>query len=202
MRLPRVFEGFTIGILAVAYLLSPACATARPVKLPKTAPDFALKDSEGVPIRLSACKGRVVLLNFWATWCKGCVLEIPWFIEFQEKYKDGGLSVIGVSIDEDWKPVHAFVEEKKVNYPIVIDTEGVRKLYELNSMPMTLLIDRNGEISASYIGVVDKGACESKLRTLLEANATRYRTRKPPNASAASRYAARDHGWSWSAAKE
>ena len=61
----------------------------------------------------------------------------------------------------------AFVEEKKVNYPIVLDTEGLRKIYELNSMPMTLLIDRSGEIAVSYIGVVDKDACESKLRALL-----------------------------------
>ena len=93
-----------------------------------------------------------------------------WFIEFQERYKDSGLSIIGVSIDESWNPVKAFVEEKKVNYPIVLDNEGVRKLYELNSMPMTLLIDRNGEIAASYIGVVDKAACESRIRTLLQEN--------------------------------
>jgi peroxiredoxin len=170
MRLRRVFEGFAIRILAVVCLVSSACIPARPVNGPKTAHDFTLNDSRGARIRLSDYKGRVVLLNFWATWCHGCVLEIPWFIEFQERYRDSGLSVIGVSIDEGWKPVKAFVEEKKVNYPIVIDNEGVRKLYELNSMPMTLLIDRNGEIAASYIGVVDKGACESKLRTLLEEN--------------------------------
>ena len=165
MKLPRILEGF--GILAAVCLVSFACTIARPVKLPKTAPDFALNDSEGVRIKLSDYKGRVVLLNFWATWCKGCVLEIPWFIEFQERYKENGLTIIGVSIDDSWKPVKAFVEEKKVNYPIVLDTEGLRKIYELNSMPMTLLIDRIGEIAVSYIGVVDKDACESKLRALL-----------------------------------
>jgi len=171
MTLRRVVEGFAIGILLVVCLVLPACTTAQTAKSPKMAPDFALNDPGGVPIRLSDYKGRVVLLNFWATFCHGCVLEIPWFIEFQERYKDSGLSVIGVSIDEGWKPVKAFVEEKKVNYPIVIDNGGVRKVYELNSMPMTLLIDRNGEIAASYIGVVDKRACESKLRTLLEESA-------------------------------
>ena len=171
MMLRRVFKGFGIVILAVVYLMSPACTTARTVKSPKTAPGFALNDSEGVPIRLSDYKGTVVLLNFWATWCHGCVLEIPWFIEFQERYKDSGLSVIGVSMDEDWKPVKAFVEEKKVNYPIVIGNEGLGRLYELNSMPMTVLIDRSGKIAASYTGVVDKHACESKLRTLLQESA-------------------------------
>lgn len=168
MMLRRVLKGFAIGLLAVVYLVLPACTPARTVKSPKMAHDFALNDSEGVPIRLSDCKGRVVLLNFWATFCHGCVLEIPWFIEFQERYKDSGLSVIGVSIDEGWKPVKAFIEQKKVNYPIVLNTEGLRNRYELNAMPMTLLINRRGEIAASYIGVVDKGACESKLRALLE----------------------------------
>jgi len=162
-----VFERLAIGILTVVGLVASACIPARPVKGPKTAHDFALNDSEGVRIKLSDYKGRVVLLNFWATWCKGCVLEIPWFIEFQERYKEKGLTIIGVSIDDSWKPVKAFVEEKKVNYPIVLDTEGLRKIYELNSMPMTLLIDRSGEIAVSYIGVVDKDACESKLRALL-----------------------------------
>ena len=109
MMLRRVFEGFGIGILTVAYLVSLACSTAREVKSPGAAPGFVLNDSKGVAVRLSDYKGRVVLLNFWATWCHGCVLEIPWFIEFQERYKDSGFSVIGVSMDEDWKPVKAFV---------------------------------------------------------------------------------------------
>ena len=171
MMLRRAFQGFGIMMLMVLYLLSAACTTAPTDKSPKTAPGFTLNDSRGVAVRLSDYKGRVVLLNFWATWCHGCVLEIPWFIEFQEKYKDNGLSVIGVSMDEEWKPVNAFVEEKKVNYSIVIGNEGLGKLYGLNSMPMTLLIDRSGEIAASYTGVVDKGVCESKLRTLLQENA-------------------------------
>src|SRR5881296_3433215 len=168
MMLRRVFQGFGIAILTALYLLSPACTTVRTDKSPNTAPGFALNDSKGVPVRLSDYKGRVVLLNFWATWCHGCVLEIPWFIEFQERYKDKGFSVIGVSMDEDWKPVKAFVEEKKVNYPILIGNEGLGKLYELNSMPMTVLIDRSGKIAASYTGVVDKHACETKLQTLLQ----------------------------------
>ena len=165
-----IVERVSFGILAVMCLLSSACAARGTDKAPKTARDFALNDSDGALIRLSDYKGRVVLLNFWATWCHGCVLEIPWLIEFQERYKDTGLAVIGISMDEDWKPVKAFVKEKKVNYPVVIDNQGVGKLYSLNAMPMTLLIDRGGQIVASYMGVVDKSTCEKELHTLLQAN--------------------------------
>jgi peroxiredoxin len=168
MTLGRVTEKFAMGILTVLSIVSPACTTGQAVKSTKTAPGFALNDSKGVPVRLEDYKGRVVLLNFWATWCHGCVLEIPWFIEFQERYRNSGFSVIGVSMDEDWKPVKAYVEEKKVNYPVVIGNESLGKLYGLNSMPMTLLIDRAGRIAASYSGVVDKNVCETKLRTLLQ----------------------------------
>ena len=170
MKSHCIVERVSFGILAVMCLLSSACAARGTDKAPKTARDFALNDSDGALIRLSDYKGRVVLLNFWATWCHGCVLEIPWFIEFQERYKDAGLAVIGISMDEDWKPVKAFVQEKKVNYPVVIDNQGVGKLYGLNAMPMTLLIDRRGDVAVSYTGVVDKSACEKELHTLLQAN--------------------------------
>ena len=88
MRLPRLLEAF--GILAVACLVSQACTPARPVKSLKTAPDFALNDSEGVRIRLSDYKGKVVLLNFWATFCHGCVLEIPWSLNFKKDTRTAG----------------------------------------------------------------------------------------------------------------
>jgi len=173
MMLRCVVEKLAIGTLVVLCFVSPGCNTAPAIKSPKAAPGFVLNDSKGAPIRLSDYKGKVVLLNFWATWCHGCVLEIPWFIKFQEEYKDRGFSVIGVSMDEDWKPVKAYVEEKKVNYPVVVGNEGLGKLYGLNSMPMSLLIGRNGTIAASYTGVVDKDACEAKIRTLLQESAER-----------------------------
>lgn len=134
----------------------------------KAAPVFALKNANGEPVRLSDYKGRVVLLNFWATWCHGCKTEIPWFIDFQKKYKSRGLAVIGVSMDEDgWKSVKPFVRMKKMNYTVLIGNDDLAKQYGLGSMPMTLLIDRNGNVAVSQSGVVDKIATEKEIRVLL-----------------------------------
>jgi cytochrome c biogenesis protein CcmG/thiol:disulfide interchange protein DsbE len=156
--------------LPAAYLAAPACAPAAITAAAsrKAAPGFTLTDSSGAPVRLSDYKGKVVLLNFWATWCHGCKLEIPWFMEFANRYKDGGLVVIGVSMDDDgWESVKPYVEQKKMNYPVVIGNQGLAKQYGLGSMPMTVLIDRNGKIATSTSGMVDKGGCESEIRTLL-----------------------------------
>jgi peroxiredoxin len=164
----RAFSG--IALVAVC-LLGPVSAPATNTEAEgrKAAPDFALNNSNGASVRLSKYKGKVVLLNFWATWCHGCKLEIPWFTEFESKYKHSGLAVIGVSMDEDgWKSVKPFLKEKKLNYPVVVGNEDLAKLYGgVETMPMTLLIDRDGKIAATHVGMVDKDACESEIRTLL-----------------------------------
>jgi peroxiredoxin len=159
-----------IALLAVC-LVSPAnmpgqstAANSR-----KAAPDFSLKDANGAPVKLSDYKGKVVLLNFWATWCHGCKLEIPWFMEFEKKYKDGGLAIIGVAMDDDgWKSVKPYAEEKKMNYTVVISDDELGKRYGLDGMPMTVLIDREGRIAATYNGMVDRAKCESEIRMLLQ----------------------------------
>jgi peroxiredoxin len=144
----------------------------------KAAPNFILTDAKGHTINLSTYKGKVVLLDFWATWCGGCKTEIPWFMEFDAKYKDRGLAVIGVSMDEDgWKSVKPFLALEKdpetgghtaMKYPVVIGSESLAKQYHLTSMPMTLLIDREGRIAVSHSGMVEKDDWESKIRSLLQ----------------------------------
>ncbi len=144
----------------------------------KPAPNFILTDAKGDTINLSTYKGKVVLLDFWATWCGGCKTEIPWYMEFDAKYKDRGLAVIGVSMDEDgWKTVKPFLALDKdpetgghtaMKYPVVIGSESLAKQYNLTSMPMTLLIDREGRIAVSQTGMVVKDDWESKIRFLLK----------------------------------
>src|SRR6266404_4562376 len=86
----------------------------------KAAPEFALKDADGKTVRLSDYKGKVVLLDFWATWCGPCKIEIPWFIDFERKYKDQGFAVIGISMDEEgWSVIKPFVSELAINYRIL-----------------------------------------------------------------------------------
>ena len=156
----------TIALMA-AFLGGPTPAPADNVR--KTAPNFTLDDAQGAAIRLSDYKGKVVLLDFWATWCHGCKTEIPWYMEFQNKYKDKGLAVIGVSMDDDgWKSVKPFVEEQKMNYAVVIGNEALAKLYAVDALPVTLLIDRNGKIAVSHAGMVEKDAFEKEIQALLQ----------------------------------
>jgi peroxiredoxin len=143
----------------------------------KTAPEFSLTGADGKPIDLANYRGKVVLLDFWATWCGGCKLEIPWYMEFDTKYKREGLAVIGVSMDDDgWKAVKPFLAQNRdpetggntaMRYPVVIGNETLAKQYNLTSMPMTLLIDRQGKIALSHTGVVNKDDFEGHIRQLL-----------------------------------
>src|ERR1700676_5501976 len=161
-------RSFAVALVAMCPFLD----SQTPPQLGQPAPDFTLTDSAGSSVTLSAYKGKVVLLDFWATWCGGCKVEIPWYMEFQKKYKASGLSVIGVSMDEDgWKSVKPFLEKQQVNYPVVIGNPDLAKRYMVDAMPMTLLIDREGKIAASHVGMVDKGAFEGEIRVLLQDSA-------------------------------
>lgn len=134
----------------------------------KAASDFALQDGSGRQVSLKDYRGKVVLLDFWATWCHGCKLEIPWFADFSRKYRDRGVVVVGVSLDDDgWKVVTPFIKTAQIPYGIVLGNDAVSKAYGIQNMPDTFLIDREGRIAAAYNGVVDQQNVDDNLRALL-----------------------------------
>lgn len=133
------------------------------------AQDFTLTDINGQEIKLSAYRGKVVVLNFWATWCPPCRKEIPDFNELQAQYGDKGVQFIGVALDEEGLPkVKKWTSTNPVNYPVVIADATIKKSYgEMNAIPVTMLIDRQGIIRTKYIGMRQKAIVESMIAPLL-----------------------------------
>jgi peroxiredoxin len=162
--------GMTVAAL-IASVPAPTSAATSTNSSRKQAPPLSLRDSKGAPVKLSDYKGKVVLLDFWATWCTGCKLEIPWFMEFEKKYSGKGLSAIGVSLDEDgWRTVKPYLADHPISYPVVLGNMDVleKKFGLPASLPVTLLIDRNGRIASTHAGVVDKEKFEANIRQLLD----------------------------------
>ena len=145
-----------------------AKAAIQPVEERKAAPELRLSDSASKQANLKDYRGKVVVLDSWATWCHGCKEEMPWFSEFQRKYRDQSLSVIGVSMDDDgWKVVKPFIKKAAVPYRIVLGSDSTAKAYAIGNMPDTFLLDREGRIAAAYVGVVDRNNLEENIQNLL-----------------------------------
>jgi cytochrome c biogenesis protein CcmG/thiol:disulfide interchange protein DsbE len=144
-------------------------ADLKPSAKRNVAPDFVLTDADGRKVQLSDYKGKVVLLNFWATWCGPCKLEIPWFVEFEKTYKDKGFAVLGVSMDEEgWEIVKPYIQDKQVNYRVMVATEEVAQKYGgVDALPTTFMIDREGKIASTHIGLVGKKDYENEIAQLL-----------------------------------
>jgi len=172
MRLLTSFRRFVITALAGAVLTGSSSAlmsSAVTASDRKTAPDFILADAKGAPVKLSDYQGKVVLLNFWATWCGPCKVEIPWFVEFEEKFKERGFATLGVSMDEDgWTAVEPFASQEGINYPVMIGNDHVAQLYGgIDSLPSTFLIDRMGRIASIHLGIVSKRDYEAEILKLI-----------------------------------
>jgi peroxiredoxin len=152
----------------------PSAVQLKPEADRNTAPDFTLEDANGQPVTLSDFRGKVVLLNFWATWCTPCRIEIPWFVDMEREFKDEGFAVIGISMDEDgWDAVKPFMSDMKVNYRMVLGTEELAQLYSgVQALPTSFIIDRDGRIATSHAGIVSRKTFEEEIRALLDKDST------------------------------
>lgn len=144
-------------------------AILQPANERKSAPQFALKDSSGNTVSLKNYRGKVVLLDFWATWCTGCKEEIPWFSQFQRTYAARGFAVIGISMDEGgWNVVKPFLAENHVPYLMLLGDDPTAQRFGIQNLPDTFLIDRQGRVAAAYMAeLVDKDDVEANIKALL-----------------------------------
>ncbi len=133
------------------------------------APDFSLESLDGKTTRLSDFRGKAVLLNFWATWCGPCKIEMPWFVDFQKQYGSQGLQIVGVAMDDASKEdIGKFARDMGVNYPILIGKEAVGDQYGgIPGLPETFLIARDGKIVDKIIGLRGKAEIEDAIKEAL-----------------------------------
>jgi len=158
------------GALLAAGLAAGQAQTAAPAPslVHKQAPQFVRRDLDGKTLDLSALRGEVVLLNFWATWCAPCQLEMPRFVAWQRQYGPGGLRVVGISMDDDPALARKVYAKLKVNYPVAMGDEQLGELYGgVLGLPVTYLIDTNGEVQAEFHGETDLDAIEAQIKLLL-----------------------------------
>src|ERR1700722_990049 len=140
-------------------------ANAKPANL-----NFPVKDLNNADVKLSSLKGKVILLDFWATWCGPCKIEIPWFIEFQQKYAKQGLQVVGISTDDTLVKLKPYVANAKMNYIVLqgLDHDDVQGAFgPLFGIPVTAVISRDGKICAKHTGLTSKDAFEKEIKSLL-----------------------------------
>jgi cytochrome c biogenesis protein CcmG/thiol:disulfide interchange protein DsbE len=134
---------------------------------PDKAPDFALRDLNGNSVSLNDYQGKVVFLNFWATWCPPCRQEIPGFIKVYDKYKDDGLVILGVAVSDRENAVKSFVDRNKINYPIAMGDAKIIEDYEPGQyIPATIVIDRSGNIHHKHVGYMEESQVEEMFQKL------------------------------------
>jgi peroxiredoxin len=134
----------------------------------KTAPGLILTDIAGKRLDLSDFRGRVILLDFWAVDCGGCVIEIPWYVEFDKKFHDRGLQVVGIDMySETPSMINRFMQKRQMQYPVALGNDDIRRRFHANELPKTMLIDRQGRVAVSHTGIVDRAQFEHDIEELL-----------------------------------
>ena len=133
------------------------------------APKLILKDLNGKTVNLEELKGKVVIVDFWATWCQPCTIMIPWFIEFRNRYGSQGLEIVGVAMDDEGlEAVKPYVEKAKMNYMILLGTEDTAQAWGgIFGLPTSFIIDREGKIQNHHVGLVGRDVFEKDIKGLL-----------------------------------
>jgi thiol-disulfide isomerase/thioredoxin len=165
-----MLKTWIVGLAMCAGLMysSPVRAQGAPDFVGKLAPQFAREDLSGRKVGLRQFRGKVVLLNFWATWCGPCRVELPKFEEWQKKYGGDGLQVLAVSMDDADAPVRRAVRRMHLEFPVVMGNAKLGEAYGgVLGLPVTFLIDRDGKIVAKIKGEADLAVLESQVKTLL-----------------------------------
>ena len=144
------------------------CGAVAAMNVGDAAPDFSRLDLAGHPLRLRDYRGKVVLLNFWASWCSPCLEEMPRFSGWQQQYSAQGLQIIGISLDDDAAPVKELLVRRPVHYPIILgDVRMAEAFGGVLGLPLTYLIDAQGRVAARYQGESDLNNMEKRIRALL-----------------------------------
>lgn len=145
--------------------------TLIPAAQRRHAKDFTLTDNDGHTFSLASTRGKVVVLNFWATWCGGCKFELPYFVAYDQSYRSQGLVTLGISMDDGgFNTVKPFWVAKSMPYPTVMGSEALGKQLGLTNMPFTLLLDRHGRIAIAHSGVLDREDFDRHIQQLLQSN--------------------------------
>jgi len=142
-----------------------ACPESSPAKL-----DFTLTSLTGDEVALEDFAGKVILLDFWATWCAPCKVEIPWFIDFYERYQAQGLQVVGVAVDDTAEVLQRYADQIGMNYPVLLGLgrDDVTEAYQpMPGLPTTFIIDREGSICMRHTGLGDREMFEAQIEELL-----------------------------------
>ncbi|MBE3135718.1 MAG: TlpA family protein disulfide reductase [Acidobacteria bacterium] len=154
------------GIVAASQTGNGRCGpNSKPANL-----DLTIKDMDGRDVSLAQFKGKVVLLNFWATWCDPCQAEIPGFVELQAQYRDRGLVIVGISVDDPIEKLKPFAREFQMNYPVLAgsDRDDVQEAYgPMYGIPVSVLISRDGRICSRFLGGANKQVFEREIKALL-----------------------------------
>jgi cytochrome c biogenesis protein CcmG, thiol:disulfide interchange protein DsbE len=157
-----------VAITCLTATCAPVASAADPL-VHKPAPTFVRTGLDHKPLDLRAYRGKVVLLNFWATWCAPCQVEMPHFVDWQRTYGSRGLQIIGISMDDDPAPVRNLYQKLHLNYPVAMGDARLGMLYGgVLGLPVTFLIDRSGNIQAEFQGETSLRQIESTFRPMLK----------------------------------